>query len=129
MTRYLQRVVMVVDDDSELRAAMTDALQTLGYDVIPCANGADALNKLHRGTPPHVIVLDLNMPVMDGYVFRAIQRGLDGYRDIPVILLAGELPDGRPPDVHAACVLRKPFRIDAMLAEVEHSALPATVSA
>src|SRR4051812_10456289 len=68
-------LVMVVDDDSEMRQMTTSLLTDHGYQVIVAAHGRDAIERL-REQCPDVIVLDLNMPVMNGWEFRRQQREL-----------------------------------------------------
>jgi CheY-like chemotaxis protein len=80
--------VLVVDDDHDVRAALVELLETEGYDVVAAANGRVALARLRAGVRPCAIVLDLMMPIMDGWEFRAAQLGDADLRDIPVIILS-----------------------------------------
>ena len=65
--------VLIVDDDPDLREMMAMLLAEEGFDTEVASNGQDALDKA-RARPPRVIVLDMMMPVMDGWTFRAHQR-------------------------------------------------------
>ena len=81
--------VLVVDDDPDSRMLRADLLSCEGYQVTTAGNGLDALNQLCT-VKPSVILLDLEMPVMDGRSFR--QRQLEmprSLRSIPVILCSG----------------------------------------
>ena len=81
--------VLVVDDDPNLVRLMSKFLTLDGFAPIPAANGAEALNYLRSGGRASVILLDLRMPVMDGWAFRREQRGDPGLADIPIVVLSG----------------------------------------
>jgi CheY-like chemotaxis protein len=112
--------VLVVDDCPVFRDLMRGLLQKWGYSAAFAANGQEALDYLGQADPPDVIVLDLEMPVMDGWVFRGHQRCLPALSSIPVILLSA---DARLPE-HAfalgvASYLRKPFHGADLLATIQ----------
>ena len=79
--------VLVVDDDSAVRTALKELFETEGYDVAVAANGRAALNHLRVGVRPCVVLLDLMMPVMDGWDFRSEQLKDPTLKDIPVFIL------------------------------------------
>src|SRR4029079_16312438 len=67
--------ILIVDDEPQIRALLADILTEEGYTVDTATNGQDAINYLQTtGVPPCMIVLDLMMPIMDGWQFRAIQQ-------------------------------------------------------
>lgn len=79
--------VLVVDDDLSVRTALKELFETEGYAVAVAANGRAALNHLRGGLRPSVILLDLMMPVMDGWDFRAEQLADPALKDLPVFIL------------------------------------------
>jgi CheY-like chemotaxis protein len=79
--------VLVVDDDSAVRTALKELFETEGYAVAVAANGRAALNHLRTGLRPCVVLLDLMMPVMDGWDFRTEQLKDPVLRSIPVFIL------------------------------------------
>jgi CheY-like chemotaxis protein len=79
--------VLVVDDDLSVRTALKELFETEGYAVVLAAHGRAALNHLRAGVRPSVILLDLMMPVMDGWDFRAQQLAAPDLKDIPVFIL------------------------------------------
>ena len=79
--------VLVVDDDDELRDTVTELLRLEGFDVSSASNGHEALEFLRSNPAPHVIVLDLMMPVMNGQQFRQAQLDAPAFAAIPVVLL------------------------------------------
>jgi CheY-like chemotaxis protein len=81
--------VLVVEDELDCRAVLTDVLAARGYAVHGVANGREALDFLRRHPPPNVILLDLAMPVLDGYAFRRQQLGDRALAAIPVVVLSG----------------------------------------
>ncbi len=80
--------VMLVDDNFVLREAMSQVLGCDGYRVTTAANGADAFRRLNGHERPDVILLDLNMPVMDGPTFRRQQQQNQDLAGVPVVLLS-----------------------------------------
>lgn len=119
MECYDQRVeerrrILVVDDDSGIREVLVECLESEGYDVADARNGAEGLERL-RGHRPHVILVDLLMPVMNGRQFIAHLRADAATQAIPVLLMTGsnELL-GRPP-AGADALLPKPFELEELL--------------
>jgi CheY-like chemotaxis protein len=110
-------IVLVVDDDPDVRHLTESLLIAHGYQVILAAHGRDAIERL-LDRCPDLIVLDLNMPVMDGWGFRAEQRYLpDPIRAAaPVLVMSAEddaeTQAGR---LQAVGVIRKPFDPDDLL--------------
>ena len=82
-----QTTILVVDDDRELRTALTLGLRGEGYSVVAVSDGQEALDTLRQGLRPCLILLDLEMPVLDGYQFRAVQREDAALAEIPTVLL------------------------------------------
>lgn len=82
------RLILVVDDDPDMREALGLLLETRGYRVTSVGNGAEALTTLRAGTRPCVIVLDLMMPVKNGFEFCAEQRLDTELANIPVVVLS-----------------------------------------
>jgi DNA-binding response OmpR family regulator len=108
--------VLVVDDDTDLCEMMARMLTSEGFDTDIAINGQQALDKAHAN-PPGVILLDMTMPVMDGWTFRALQQGDASLAAIPVILVSA-LPLARLHKVGAAAILQKPFHKDQLIAAI-----------
>jgi CheY-like chemotaxis protein len=105
-------IVLVVEDDDDVRDAMTGILESKGYTVCSAQHGADALEHLRSGLIPCIILLDLMMPVMDGWAFCDSRRKSSALRDIPVIAISAVEIDesNRPADIDA--FLAKPIDVD-----------------
>lgn len=105
--------VLVVEDDADLRAAVADILEDAGFEVHVAENGRDALDALgHMGRRPCLVLLDLMMPVMDGFTLMARFRQDPALRQVPVVVFSASLNE--PPE-GASAMLRKPFEIPALL--------------
>jgi CheY-like chemotaxis protein len=91
-------------------------LEELGHEVRVASDGAEALKLLRAGLHPCVILLDLFMPVMDGFAFRREQRADATLVDIPVIVVSGAVTTvDEVRDMKVAAVLVKPVDCDRML--------------
>lgn len=113
-------VVLVVDDDADVRLLIEALLTAHGYDVLVAAHGRDAIQRL-QDQCPDLIVLDLNMPVMDGWQFRTEQRFLSEKQRaaVPVLLMSGsdEAP-GAAVTLRAVGLVKKPIDPDDLLEAV-----------
>lgn len=110
-------MVLVVDDEPTIRTLAQLALTSHGYRVRVAPNGKEAMQRI-KESPPDVILLDLHMPVMDGWEFRAEQKRLADARlaDIPVLLLTAEdNATHHAARLQAVGVLKKPFDLGALL--------------
>jgi CheY-like chemotaxis protein len=87
--RARRPVVLVVEDDADARVAIADILEDAGYDVLSAANGREGLARLSAdGVRCDLILLDLLMPVMNGWDFRRRQRETPEIAGIPVLLMS-----------------------------------------
>jgi CheY-like chemotaxis protein len=82
--------VLVVEDDADLREAIVESLRVEGFDVVSAENGERALAYLRSAPKPAVILLDLMMPRMNGWEFRAVQRADPRLTSIPVVIVSGD---------------------------------------
>src|SRR5947209_19891585 len=107
--------ILVVEDDATIRETMTLLLEMEGYKVQSAANGAEALTALRQKELPCLILLDLMMPVMDGWEFRHIQRQDPKLARIPIILVsaAPALPE-KAVDLATAGYLQKPVEVETL---------------
>ena len=106
--------VLIVEDDDDLREMMAQLLSLEGYQAAAVANGQEALEYLRQGTAPDLILLDMMMPVMDGWEFRRRQKSDPSMAEVPVIVLSA-LDQSRAADVNAQAFLKKPLDFDRLL--------------
>ena len=102
--------ILVVDDDDESREALSELLNQMGLLTVQAGNGKEALEQLHRMKPPSLILLDMNMPVMDGWAFLLVHEQDPELSGIPVVVVTGMLLE-RPISVP---VLHKPLGLERL---------------
>jgi CheY-like chemotaxis protein len=110
--------ILLVEDDIGAREALSDILREEGFRVATANNGQEALDYLHAEPRPCLILLDLVMPVMDGWEFREKQLQEDRFAAIPVLVLTATAGEGVR-SIAPLDVLRKPVDFTALLARVE----------
>jgi two-component system chemotaxis response regulator CheY len=113
-----RRVVLIVDDDIDALEALSFVLEDAGYDVLRASNGLEALGQLgdQRGACD-LILLDLMMPVMNGWDFRRKQMAIPALSGIPVVLMSAgaRMACG---DLGAAGYVSKPVEVSDLLATI-----------
>ena len=115
--------ILVVDDDPDIRELLFTALEDEGFEVFPAGNGQEALAAI-RTFRPDVIVLDLMMPVMDGWQFAKELRARD--EDIPLVLLSAARDlSTHAKNLAAADVIEKPFDLAELLPKIARVAAAA----
>lgn len=112
------RCVLIVEDDPALQDAFSALLESEGYAVNVCANGKMALEVLSSGARVDAILLDLHLPVMDGWQFRAVQRGDPAIANIPVVAISAD-ESAQAVAVHAEAYLRKPILARELVSVIE----------
>jgi len=111
--------ILVVDDDLDIRFAVTTLLQDAGYEVASAANGVEAFADI-RARRPDAVLLDLTMAVMDGWAFLAAIRADPSLRGVPIGVLSGAHDASKAEQEPAVwAVIRKPFAVPHLLATVE----------
>ena len=112
---------MVVDDDADIREGLQDLLIDDGFKVATARHGQDALDQLAGGVAPRLIVLDLMMPVMDGYEFYRRWAEDPQLKRIPLVIVSASQVHGADKQFgEAAAFISKPLEVDRFLAVVEH---------
>ncbi len=119
--RRVSPLVLVVDDDMDIRQLTASILLGNGYVVVEARHGREGMTRLVKDTPD-LVVLDLNMPVMDGWEFCAEQQRLpdDRLASIPVLLLtAADGAAAHLASLNAAGLVEKPFDPDRLLGAIQ----------
>lgn len=109
--------VLVVDDEPDIQDLVALVLQSEGYEVMTAGNGAVALQRVDR-EPFDVVLLDMRMPVMDGWAFAQAYRQRPGPHAPIVVLTAAKDAAARAAQIRADDYLGKPFEIDDLLSIV-----------
>ncbi len=113
------RRILVVEDDGLVREAMSAVLQGEGYRVDAAENGREALDYLRADGRPDLILLDLMMPVMDGWEFRRQQCCDEALASVPVVVVsAADSVQSTAASLGAAGFLQKPVDVATLLRAV-----------
>jgi CheY-like chemotaxis protein len=113
--------VLVVDDDEEVRRLLAEVLESEGYEVAAAGDGEEALEYLRTHHPPALILLDLRMPRMDGWEFRAQQDRDPALSVIPVVVVTG-VHDAELLEGAGDAIVPKPFDLRALMNAVRRYA-------
>jgi CheY-like chemotaxis protein len=112
--------VLVVDDDRDLREALCDVLLDAGYQVSSARNGLEALRQLaDAAVLPDLLLLDVMMPIMDGYSFRQVQLADPRLATVPTIALSAGPLDARLRSMRLAAWIPKPISVAQLVGAVE----------
>jgi signal transduction histidine kinase len=112
------RCVLLVDDEHDIREVFEAVLRYDGYEVLSCSDGQQAMDLLRRGARPDAIILDLMMPVMDGWQFRVAQKADPALASIPVIAVSADRT-AKAAAIAADVYLGKPVDVNALLAALD----------
>ena len=112
---------LIVEDDLNIRESLVELLEEEGFRAESCANGREAMNRMRAGLRPNVILLDLVMPIMDGWDFRMEQLRDPDLKDIPVVLItaAGFRAETLQSQLKGVEFIRKPPRASDVITAVE----------
>jgi DNA-binding response OmpR family regulator len=118
--RLMRQTVLLVEDEEPLRLALRDLLERDGYTVIEASDGVQALDEVDRHAPD-AIVLDLNLPRLDGYAVLSHLRARSGTSGVPVLVLTAKADEDNEVRVFesgANDFITKPFRPRALSARL-----------
>lgn len=120
MSRPTKRI-LIVDDDAAIRRTLSELLEDEGYGVASVANGREALEYL-RDDPSSIslVLLDLMMPVMDGFQFRAEQKSDPMLASMPIVVMTARGGTERA-GIDADAVISKPFDVLKLMDTIERS--------
>lgn len=108
--------VLIIDDDEDIRETLIEVIKDRGYQAEGAIHGRDALDRLASGAErPCVILLDLMMPVMDGWQFREAQRKDPAIANIPVVVISAYRHRPSVTELDAAEYLNKPLHLNSLI--------------
>jgi CheY-like chemotaxis protein len=117
------RTILVVEDDFDIREALIQILDAEGYPVAGASNGQEALQYLRANEHPRLILLDLMMPIMDGWQFRVEQQRDPTLSSIPVVVISADASvQQKAASIDAAGFLKKPIDLDILLDTIRRCA-------
>lgn len=113
---------LVIDDSRATRRVISEIMKSLSFDVIEAGNGQEGLDRLEQFGPPSVVLVDWNMPVMNGLEFIKAVRAIDTYQDVPLMMITTETEMERMAMAFMAGVneyVMKPFDRDMIQGKLE----------
>ena len=108
--------LVVIDDDKDLRDTLCDALSVEGFDVSGFSDATEAIRRIESGLPADLILLDLMMPIMNGWQFCQYRATSAALQRVPMVLITAR--HGVAPPAGVSEVLLKPFDLDALSAVI-----------
>jgi CheY-like chemotaxis protein len=115
---------MVVDDSPSVRRVVSNLLKNAGWRPLAAKDGLEALELLHRASViPDLVLLDIEMPRMDGYELLTSLRNQEAFRDIPVVMVtsrAGDKHRRKAMDLGATGYVIKPYQDELLLETIRH---------
>jgi CheY-like chemotaxis protein len=115
----MKKRILVVEDDTSIRELLVELLESEGYDVVSAANGLEGLRLLESEQLPHLILIDLMMPVMDGYSFRTEQLKNAAWSNIPTVVMSAESnAKEKMKKFNITAFLSKPVELEVILETV-----------
>jgi chemosensory pili system protein ChpA (sensor histidine kinase/response regulator) len=115
--------ILVVDDSLSMRHVLSMAVKKAGWTPVPARDGLEALDVLQRGTrPPDLVLLDIEMPRMDGFEFLSSVRSQKGLTELPIVMLtsrSGDKHRDKAMTLGATDYMVKPFQEDALIRNIE----------
>lgn len=111
--------ILVVEDDTSIRELLVELLESEGYNVASAINGLEGLKFLEANQSPDLILIDLMMPVMDGYSFRTEQLKNNNWAQIPTVVMSAEAnAKEKMKNFNITAFLSKPVELDMILKTV-----------
>ena len=117
----MRRKILLIEDNEQNRYLATFLLEKHGYEVVPAADGALGI-ELCRRIRPQLILLDIQLPTLDGYAVARELRKLPELRDIPIVAVTSyAMPGDREKTIAAGCngYIEKPINPETFVAEIE----------
>lgn len=120
-TQIRTKRILIIDDNLDLRLSLADILVSEGYKVATAKNGQEGLSYLFHKELPDLILLDLAMPILDGYEFLEKQNMNTDFAKVPVVIISGEIDQDKILELtHSAFCMEKPLDYLKFLDVVEH---------
>lgn len=117
-----QQHILVIEDDSDIRETLRQILEVQGYQVTTASHGREGLEALEHGLRPNLILLDLMMPVMNGWEFLTVRKERDELTQIPIVILSAVRNPEQQSGLAGYPFVKKPLDLDVLLNTVEQNA-------
>ncbi len=123
----INQPILLVEDEPDTAALVTLILQEKGYQVVHAADGQDALNKIASMPPPSLVLLDIQLPHVDGVTILETIRAASDWQNVPVVLLTAVVDPfciRRAVSIKVQDYILKPFKRDSLLRCIERALIP-----
>jgi CheY-like chemotaxis protein len=110
------KTILIIDDDADIRASLIELLESEGYQVRVATNGEEGLKEV-KTKKPDLIILDAQMPIMNGWEFKEQFDADPSNKGIPLFVFSASR-DNRPPGLSAVAYVPKPIHIDELLTTI-----------
>ena len=118
--QLMTRRILIVEDDNSIRELLVELLQGEGYEVGSAVNGLEGIHYLQKHQAPDLILIDLMMPIMDGYTFRTEQLKNADWAKIPIVVMSAEAnAKEKLKNFGITAFLSKPVELETILKAVE----------
>jgi CheY-like chemotaxis protein len=111
--------ILVIEDDSSILEILKMALEFEGYEVTTAKNGQEGLTRLAQIVKPDLILLDLMMPIMNGWEFREAIRKMPEFDQIPIVVCSAFMEKAK--NIECAAFVHKPIELDDLLKTVKEN--------
>jgi DNA-binding response OmpR family regulator len=115
----MKKTILVIEDEKEIRSTLKEFLEFENYDVLTADNGQAALDILKVSTTPHLILLDMKMPIMNGWQFAGEYLKAYDHTSPIVVITAAADAEQRAKDIDAVGWISKPFNLDMLLQKIK----------
>jgi CheY-like chemotaxis protein len=121
MDSLVGKTILIIEDDELSREGLASVLRLEGCTPVLTADGKNALDYLKTSSAPDLILLDMLLPIMDGWSFLQCRKHDPGIAAIPVLILTGvpAASQGWAESLGAKCVVKKPIQVQHMIEEVK----------
>jgi CheY-like chemotaxis protein len=115
----MTKKILVIEDDTSIRELLVELLESEGYTVASAVNGLEGIRYLQGNPSPDLILIDLMMPVMDGYAFRTEQLKHEAWSKIPTVVMSAEAnAKEKMKNFNISAFLTKPVELETILKTV-----------
>lgn len=115
----MKKTILVIEDEKEIRSTLKEFLEFENYSVLTAENGQVALDILKTSTTPHLILLDMKMPIMNGWQFAGEYLKVYDRTSPIVVITAAADAEQRAKDISAVGWISKPFNLDMLLQKIK----------
>ena len=119
ISNVVPKTILVIEDEQDILISVAEFLKSEGYNVLSAVNGLEALEILKKSVSPNLILLDMKMPVMDGWEFAQEYLAIYDHKSPIVVMTAASEASVRAKSINATGWIEKPFNLDMLLDKIK----------